>query len=172
MAGEGVAEVSAEKGGELRYGIWKGGRGIRRGGNGERWIGERQGGERGVVMNEGVDEGGDENGEKGGDDGGEGETEGVGGESFALVEAVCLPIQLIGCADLDEGGGGEVVIGEEVQAEEMIDGGGSGGGVDGEDEIASKAADGSVGVLDVEGGVGEGGRAEVMVKLVATGSSL
>eukprot|EP00966_Prymnesium_polylepis_P277631 6414365-Prymnesium_polylepis.1 len=91
MAGEGVAEVSAEKGGELRYGIQKRGRGIRRGGNWERWIGERQGGEGGVIMDEGVDEGGDENGEKGGDDDGEGEAEGVGGEGFALVEAVRLP---------------------------------------------------------------------------------
>eukprot|EP00966_Prymnesium_polylepis_P075523 1751470-Prymnesium_polylepis.1 len=41
----------------------------------------------------------------------------------------------------------------------MVDGGGSGGGVDGEDEIASKAADGSVGVLDRRRGRRGRGRA-------------
>eukprot|EP00966_Prymnesium_polylepis_P290291 6705848-Prymnesium_polylepis.1 len=61
-------------------------------------------------------------------------------------------MEAVGGADLDEGGGGEVVVGEEVEAELVIEGVAGGEGVGGEDEVAGEARGGGVGVLDVQGG--------------------
>ena len=65
------------------------------------------------------------------DDVGDDEAKGVGGEAFALVEAVGLVVEAVGGADLDEGGGGKVVIGKEVEAELVIERVAGGEGVDG-----------------------------------------
>ena len=45
----------------------------------------------------------------------------------------------------------------------------AGGGAAGKDEVDGEAGDRGVGVDDVEAGVGEGGRASVMVALMAAG---
>ena len=123
-----------------------GGEGGGGGGDGAGEVGGR-GGEGGVVVDEGEAERGDVGAEVVVDDIGDGEAEGVGGEGLALVEAVGLVVEAVGGADLDEGGGGEVVIGEEVEAELMVEGVAGGEGVGGEDEVAGEAGSGGVGVL-------------------------
>ena len=46
--------------------------------------------------------------------------EGVGGECLALVEGVGLEVAVEGAADLNVGGGGEMVVGEKVDEEEPV----------------------------------------------------
>ena len=127
-------------------------------------------GEGGVVVEESGDEGGDEGAKEAVDDDGGGESKGVGGESFALVEAVGLVVEVERMADLDVGGGGEVVIREEVEGESAVEGVGGFLSDEGEDEVGGLPRGGGVGVFEVEGGGGEMRGTEVVVELVAARS--
>ena len=125
---------------------------------------------RGVVVYQGVNEVRDLDGEKIGDENSKSEAERVGGKSLPLVEAIGLIIRGKAIAKLDEGGRGGAVIGEKVEEENMIERVTIGEPATEENAVDELAGSGGVGVLDVEGGVGDGGRAQIDVQLVAARS--
>ena len=123
-------------------------------------------------MYEGEEEGGAAGEEVKGKDEGEGEAEVVLGDGLALVGGVGLVVDVEGVVDLNEGGSREGVVGEGVEGGEVVEVVARleielvGAAKDGE------AGDGGVSIDHVEGGVGEVGRAEVVVELVAAGGGL
>ena len=129
-------------------------------------------GEGGVIMNEGEEEGGAAGDKVDCENEGKGDAEVVLGEGLALISGVGLVVDMEGVADLDEGGAGEGVVGEGIEGGEVVEVV-AGGGVELEGETEDgKAGDLGVGVDNVEGGVSQVGRAEVVVELVAAGRGL
>ena len=142
--------------------------GVGEGGADESGVMEGEVGEGDVIVEEGGDEGGNSRAEEAVDNHGDGEAEGVGGQGLPLVEAVRLEVELEGVANLDVGGGGKVVVGEEVEGEAAVEVVGRFVGDERDDEVGGLPGGGGVGVFDVERGGGEVGRAEVVEELVAT----
>ena len=77
----------------------------------------------------------------------------MGCQGFALIQAVCLEEAAEGGAELDVGGGGEMIVGEKIKHEEALIGGEVGDGFEGKE--AGAAGDGGVGVLEA-GALGVG----------------
>ena len=102
-------------------------------------------------------------GEKIGDENSKSEAERVGGKSLPLVEAIGLIIRGKAIAKLNEGSRGGAIIGEEVEEENMIERVTIGEPATEENAVDELAGSGGVGIFYVEGGVGDGGRAQIDV---------
>ena len=124
--------------------------------------------ECGVVMDEGVEEVGDGGGEVIGDEDAKCESKTVRSECFPLVETVGLVVGEESIEELDEGGGGGAIVANEVEEEEMVEGVAVGEPTAEKNSVDELTGGGSVGVLNVEGAMGDRGRAKVDFELLSS----
>ena len=103
------------------------------------------------------------NSEEVGDENAERKAKGVRSEGLTLIEAVGLLIGSEATSKLDEGSGGGAVIGQKVEEKDVVERVTVGEPPPEENTVNKLAGGGGVCVLDVEGGVGNCGGAQIDV---------